>query len=74
MTTPDTGPRKLVKARLLPDILAEVEAYAARNRRSVSASIEDLVVLGLRGVEREARLAGYRPPEDRPGPDTVHTR
>lgn len=50
MTNPARETRKLVKARLLPGILAEVEAYAAHHRRTVSAAIEDLVVLGLRAA------------------------
>lgn len=48
-----------MKARLLPGILAEVEQYASDNRRSVSAAIEDLVVLGL-------RTAGPAPDPDAP--------
>lgn len=53
MTDENPGTRKLVKTRLLPEIHDRVVAYAARHRRTLSAAIEDLVVLGLDVAERD---------------------
>lgn len=60
-TTPTT--RKLVKARLLPELHAELVAYAARTHRTHSSAAEHLIALGL-------RAEGVTPP----GEDDVQLR
>lgn len=45
---PTTEPRKLVKARLLPELHAELTAYAERTHRSMSSAAEHLIAVGLR--------------------------
>lgn len=46
-TQPPT--RKLVKARLLPDLHSELVAYAAATHRTISSAAEHLIALGLHG-------------------------
>lgn len=49
MTPPPTAePRKLVKARLRPDLYDQLDAYAQRTHRSLSSAAEHLIALGLR--------------------------
>lgn len=45
---PATEPRKLVKARLQPDLYDQLDAYAQRTHRSMSSAAEYLIALGLR--------------------------
>lgn len=59
--TPTTT-RKLVKARLLPDLHAELVAYAARTHRTHSSAAEHLIALGLQAEGAGGSL------------DPIHTR
>ena len=52
--TETTGARKLVKARVRPDIHARLLAYAKRTHRTASSAAEHLIALGL---ERDAVFA-----------------
>lgn len=55
-TTPPAT-RKLVKARLMPELHAELVAYAERTHRTHSSAAEHLIALGLQ-AERGSKSPG----------------